>query len=223
MKIFEASFPVTIQRDNIQFHACRFTHGTEPVKSLQTADLGTLSLPESLNNAIPKRQAEFLAGRYCAGKACKNITGAFETFPIGAAREPLWPKGLQGSISHTAGYAIAAVCKNRTIGLDVEELVPLADYETIRKYVCTEAEISLLLEILPPQQALTAIFSAKEAIYKAIYPLVQQFVDFHEMTCVAATASSLTFQPSEKLCQLPARLEVHYHSWDELYFTLCCY
>ncbi|MCV6604473.1 MAG: hypothetical protein OIF34_04145, partial [Porticoccaceae bacterium] len=62
-----------------------------------------IALPQRVSKAVPKRQAEFLAGRHCAALALKSL--GFENTEVqsGENRIPHWPQGAVGSISHTAG------------------------------------------------------------------------------------------------------------------------
>lgn len=70
-------------------------------------------LPASLQGAAPKRLGEFLAGRLAAREALRPFGLAGCSVAIGAAREPLWPEGVEGSISHSRlageGVALCAV------------------------------------------------------------------------------------------------------------------
>ncbi|MCO4206057.1 phosphopantetheinyl transferase, partial [Aeromonas taiwanensis] len=60
-----------------------------------------ITLPPSLQSAAPKRLGEFLAGRLAAREALRPFDLTEHPVAIGAAREPLWPAGLEGSISHS--------------------------------------------------------------------------------------------------------------------------
>jgi 4'-phosphopantetheinyl transferase EntD len=138
-----------------------------------------------VRNAAPKRRQEFAAGRQAAREALRRLghAGAV-TLPADARRRPVWPPGIVGSISHTAGCA-AAIAAHRAryagLGLDVEPNEPL--------------EPSLLPRIGAPGEfdaaraavgstiaACRLVFSAKEAVYKAFNPLWDTFLDFHEVT-----------------------------------------
>ncbi len=142
-------------------------------------------LPNSLKTAAIGRQNEFIAGRICAIKAGKQIGFEVEDLKIGDSREPLWPNGLVGSITHTKGFAIAAVALKthiRSIGIDIEKIISEKRIETIYKMVLTEDD-KLMMKNVPSDMELlacSAIFSIKESLYKAIYPFCKCYFGFKE-------------------------------------------
>jgi 4'-phosphopantetheinyl transferase EntD len=148
----------------------------DPEKGLCEAELPAIA------RAVPKRRQEFSAGRRAARAAMAELDLPPAPIPMGAQREPLWPQGIVGSIAHCDTLCIAAISrKNQSIGLDIEPATPLpADLEDI---ICTPPERAWL-DTLPPQtRGLRAkqIFSAKEAVYKAQYPLTGKVIGFDEV------------------------------------------
>lgn len=132
-----------------------------------------------LARAIDKRRREFAAGRAAARAAMAQLGGAPLAIPMAEDRAPIWPKGWQGSISHKDTLAAAMVTQEAaTLGLDLEEATPLD--EKLLPSICSEAEIN---SIKGSQQALNAklIFSAKEAAYKAQYPISRVLFGFHHL------------------------------------------
>ncbi|SMF56397.1 4'-phosphopantetheinyl transferase family protein [Pseudobacteriovorax antillogorgiicola] len=146
-----------------------------------------LIIPEALDRAVLKRQVEFLAGRKCAANGISQLTGQYfgETLPINEDRSPQWPPSLIGSITHTQGYAGALVGFRQEfagLGLDAERLIE-NDSKGMAKYICCPQELDKLLETgipLDRRQTLTLVFSAKESLFKCIFPLVKTFFGFHE-------------------------------------------
>jgi enterobactin synthetase component D len=148
-----------------------------------------IALPESLSKAVPKRKAEFVAGRHCARlaltRAAEGRGGPFAPPPIGSERAPVWPGGFVGSITHTHGYVAAAAARAegvRSLGLDSERLMSAETAESVGSMVTIEGEIDELegADGLDSLQRLTLIFSAKETLYKCLHPLVGRFFGFHE-------------------------------------------
>lgn len=135
-----------------------------------------------MSRAVPKRLYEFAAGRRAARSAMKELGLEPAAISVGSQREPLWPQDLTGSIAHCDTCCIAAVSKtHRALGIDIEPLTPL-DADLI-ELVCTDAERQWL-RILPENaRALTAkkIFCAKEAFYKAQYPLAGKLLGFADI------------------------------------------
>lgn len=129
-----------------------------------------------------KRLLEFLGGRLCAERALFLLTGVSVGVPRAANGEPVWPPGLSGAISHTDAAAYAVVAPRPGgygIGIDSEALIASCDLADVAALSCTEYERRTWLT---PENALlaTVIFSAKEAVYKALYGRVLRFIAFDE-------------------------------------------
>jgi 4'-phosphopantetheinyl transferase EntD len=125
--------------------------------------------------AVPRRVAEFAAGRAAARRAMAALGLAPVPIPMGADRAPVWPEGLAGSISHAAGVAVAALRRGGAIGLDVEEDAALEP--GLWRLICMPAE----LEAAPAAERgrhVRRVFAAKEAVYKAQYPLSGRLIGF---------------------------------------------
>ena len=130
------------------------------------------------------RVSEFAAGRLCARRALREFGIDGRPLLAGADRQPLWPAGIVGSISHTAGYCVAAVADARAfgaIGIDVEAVGDVI--VEIWPTVFLPCERHRLAALSAPERAIesTLIFSAKEAFYKAQFALVAERLDFHDV------------------------------------------
>ncbi len=68
-----------------------------------------VNFPLSLSKAVKKRQSEYLAGRYIAGHALKQLDVDVIEIPAGKDRSPRWPDKISGSITYTNKKAICAV------------------------------------------------------------------------------------------------------------------
>lgn len=140
-----------------------------PVAEWQRPPLG----PEAavIARAVPARRAEFVAGRAAARAALVALGLSPVAIPRGPAGAPLWPDGIVGSISHAAGLCLAAAAREvdcAALGLDIEEDRPLpAD---LVAEVCGPAERASLPPGDAGGRAALAVFSAKEAAYKALHP-----------------------------------------------------
>lgn len=129
--------------------------------------------------AIPSRQREFAAGRAAARRAMLALGGVALPIPAAPDRAPLWPDGWQGSISHTRTLCVAAVTQMPvTLGLDVEGAEPLN--ETLISRIASDRELSGLTAPDRAKRA-KAIFSAKEAAYKAQYPITKALFGFDHL------------------------------------------
>ncbi len=136
------------------------------------------------------RRATFAAGRIGAAHAMELLDRTPVPVLVGPTREPLWPSGLIGSITHTqqrgrfesivAYTALAPDPGNTGIGIDAELLGRVTSDLTRR--ILTDDE-RLLVERLPPGERdrfVALAFSAKEALYKAQFPLTGAWLGFHD-------------------------------------------
>jgi 4'-phosphopantetheinyl transferase EntD len=141
----------------------------------------------SIPRAVAKRRREFTLGRACAREAMARFGVHHHALVPGPHRAPQWPDGLTGSITHCEGFCGAVVARLgrlHGIGIDAEPNQPFPP-EIIRR-VCTEPEVSHV-EALAGASALAGVdgyrlvFSAKESVYKACYPVVQRVLEFAEV------------------------------------------
>jgi len=132
-----------------------------------------------------QRRGEFTLGRICAHGALSTF--GLESEPIlrnPETREPCWPDSVWGSITHSAGFAAVAVGLKKEIkgvGIDLESFSRSVDFN-IRRHVCVDSELEWL-ESLPTKQAnraLRIIFSAKESIFKCLYPGTKTYLTFKD-------------------------------------------
>lgn len=142
--------------------------------------------------AVPKRRAEFLAGRFAARQAMRAL-GVDARVGRDEQGRPLWPSNVAGSITHGAGRALSAVAhatEVRGIGIDAERLMGAATKRELMTRICSEAELATLAGRLDVPEAVrvTFAFSAKESLYKCLYPLVGHFMDFSAARVVDAEA-----------------------------------
>lgn len=190
-----------------------------------------LELPESLNRAVLKRQIEFLTGRDCARTVLKNLGINFQgTLGIGSSREPLWPSGIIGSITHNAHWALAVAAQCQAIsilGIDLETIIDQETESNIEALVCTPQEQQQLIEAgLNHQQATTLLFSAKESLFKALYPSVQRYFDFScaRLSSVSTENCHISLTLTQTLCNdcpESRKINCYYALDDTQVLTLC--
>lgn len=122
----------------------------------------------SVSRAVPKRVAEYAAGRRAARSALAEIGYHDITLPMGEDRAPIWPEGVAGSITHDAGIALAAVATAdcaQSIGIDLTEARPLP--EGVRDQILRHPKEAVLDEL-----EARSVFAAKECLFKALSPAV---------------------------------------------------
>jgi 4'-phosphopantetheinyl transferase EntD len=138
----------------------------------------------AMARATAKRRAEFAAGRAAARAALRGIGLVPFAIPMAADRAPVWPRGVVGSITHHDGDCLAIVARNQRLaglGLDLEARADLPG--DLWDEVLTAPEMAWLTSQIKPDRGLLAriIFSAKEAAYKALYPVTGKVVGFDAM------------------------------------------
>jgi 4'-phosphopantetheinyl transferase EntD len=146
--------------------------------------------------AVDKRRREFTAARACARAALARLGQPPVAILPGTRGAPRWPPGIVGSMTHCAGYRAAAVARARdgiAIGLDAEPDVSLPD--GVLQAIALDEEHAGLRALRALAGASPApcwdrlLFSAKESVYKAWFPLTGRWLGFEE--------AAITFQPAD--------------------------
>lgn len=142
--------------------------------------------PSHLGKAVIKRQAEYLAARVCARDALDRMQVKGMPWVPENDRCPRWPSPMVGALTHSQGIAGAAVANGEHIagvGIDIERWIDKDRSERLAQAILCEDELMTWQGITSTtEQAawLTRIFSAKESLYKALYPLVGRSFYFHD-------------------------------------------
>jgi len=137
-----------------------------------------------LQKAVASRRIEFGTARWCARQALAKL--GLPPAPIlpGLRGAPGWPSGVVGSMTHCAGYRAAALAYSRevaTIGIDAEPHTALPD--GVGDVIASHAEQRALAELAGAAPEVfwdKLLFSAKEATYKAWFPLTQRWLGFND-------------------------------------------
>ncbi len=140
---------------------------------------------QAVANAIAKRRAEFAAGRRAARAALGNMNAVI---PASKDRAPVWPAGYVGAITHDDGLAMAICARSERmagLGVDLTEAAPFPEH--LRDRVLTAASEQNLNGL-----EARAVFSAKETLYKTLYPQVRHFFGF-EAASIAPDFTSDSF------------------------------
>jgi 4'-phosphopantetheinyl transferase EntD len=130
-------------------------------------------------SSVPKVRRASGAARIVARQLLKRLGQPECALPRGSGGAPTWPAGVVGSLAHDSRVAVAAVgrCGDvGAIGIDVEPAESLPP--ELLELVATPQE-RLRIDDDPYQGRL--LFVAKEAVYKAVYPLDRRFLDHHDV------------------------------------------
>jgi 4'-phosphopantetheinyl transferase EntD len=155
-------------------HVCEAYHDDVPV-DLFSEEAAIVA------RAVVARRAEFATVRHCARMALAQIDVSPVTLVPGEGGAPTWPTGVVGSMTHCTGYRAAAVAmsaKILTIGVDAEPAEPLP--EGLFDLVAIAADSA----VLPCGRGVSwdrVLFCAKEAVFKAWFPLARRFLGFDEV------------------------------------------
>jgi enterobactin synthetase component D / holo-[acyl-carrier protein] synthase len=133
-------------------------------------------------NAVESRRREFITARRCAREALVSLGYPPAAIRSGPRREPQWPSGVVGSITHTRGFRAAAIAPEQvaaSIGIDAEQNGPLPN--GVEETITIPAERNMLAALardFPFTHWGRVLFSAKECVYKAWYPLTGRWLGF---------------------------------------------
>ncbi|WP_051235216.1 4'-phosphopantetheinyl transferase superfamily protein [Marinimicrobium agarilyticum] len=163
-------------------------------------DFATLHVhrPQRLTQACRKRRAEYLAGRYAAKRVLEHLGYPWMQVGSDEDRVPVWPRRLKGSISHTNHEAVCAAFEGgsagASVGVDVERYLCSSKLDSVRELVVTRSERGLIANnAIDESWALTLFFSAKESLFKALYPQTRAAFDFREAEITVLNQSTKTF------------------------------
>lgn len=178
-----------------QIARCHFSVAAYRDELFLSAGIG---FPEHLTPAVAKRRAEYLAGRYLARQVLARLGHHDFTLLRGEDRAPLWPQGIAGAISHNVDTALCAAHRENGlggIGIDVETLMPAKRAEELWSGIISELEHGWLRQQpLAFEQLLTLVFSAKESLFKALYPQVRCYFDFFDARFTKLDMQQQTFE-----------------------------
>ncbi|MEY9858428.1 4'-phosphopantetheinyl transferase EntD [Catenulispora sp. GAS73] len=161
--------------------------------------------------AVDKRRMEYITTRHLARTALTRLGFPPVAIGTGGNREPLWPAGIVGSMTHCRGYRAAAVARVGAgggaavggpgavasrlgtvtgLGIDAEPHGPLPEgvFDTIAR----PDEMPALAELAAERPQVRwdrLVFSAKESVYKAWFPVARRWLGFGE--------ASVAFVPDE--------------------------
>jgi 4'-phosphopantetheinyl transferase EntD len=182
----------------------------------------------ALGQAVEKRRREFVTARACAREGLARLGLPPVPIATGERGQPLWPRGVVGSITHCAGYracALARVQDLAGLGIDAEpnEPLPVGALGEIAR----AEERPWLMQLAHTEPSVSwdrLLFSAKESTYKVWFPIAECWLGFEDATLVLNQAKQ-TFQahllkpwPDVGIC-LPQTLEGHWLVRDGLALT----
>lgn len=140
---------------------------------------------EVIRAALGKRRREFTTVRHCARIALTRLGFAAGPILPGERGAPVWPVGVVGSLTHCAGFSGAALARATDVaalGIDAEPHGPLP--EGVIQVIALPDEIDhlgTLADAFPDICWDRLLFSAKESVYKAWFPLARTWLGFEQV------------------------------------------
>lgn len=140
---------------------------------------------DHVRDAVDRRTRQFATVRGCARRALRRLGQDRPPMVPGRSGEPQWPEGVVGSMTHTDGYCAVAVAERSlvlSIGIDAEPNEPLsagvaglisADRERVRERLLSSTGSQVAWGRL--------LFSAKESVYKAWFPVIGTWLGFKDV------------------------------------------
>jgi enterobactin synthetase component D / holo-[acyl-carrier protein] synthase len=138
----------------------------------------------ALGQAVEKRRREYTTARACARAAFARLGLPVVAVTSGERGEPQWPGGVVGSITHCESYRACAIARSHeivTVGVDAEPNAPLP--AGVLPEIAGPEELRWLRELQHVEPAVCwdrLLFSAKESVYKAWFPLAKQWLGFED-------------------------------------------
>lgn len=152
--------------------------------------------------AVDKRRREFTTARFCARRALRKLDLPPVPLLPGERGAPQWPEGIAGSMTHCAGYRAAAVARTDevvTVGIDAEPREPLPD--GVLDAIALPAELRHVRSLSTQDPSLPwdrLLFSAKESVYKAWFPLAREWLGFEDAELTFEEAGAFTARLGKK-------------------------
>ena len=191
-----------------------------------TGTLRTASVSNEARTPTFKRAREFRAGRACALEALGRLGQASAEIPRAEDGRPLWPDGFVGSISHTDNRAVAIVARSGDVlgvGVDVERYGRLD--ESLHSSILRSEEVRWIQSL--PEQRMdwpTLFFSMKESIFKCLYPITRQWIDFLDVQIIPQRerkTGRVEFPGGNVVLPEDAQLRLRYFEGTDTCLTVC--
>ncbi|MEZ9336486.1 4'-phosphopantetheinyl transferase [Vibrio splendidus] len=183
----------------------------------------------AIAQSVDKRKAEYFAGRFLVARELQNLGFSHKTLEPNSDRSPRLPSDVIGSISHsddlaTVGVLPSSNANRENIGIDIQHLISNEVCDDIESMVATIQEVDLVVRYgLTRTEAVTLLFSAKEAIYKALARFVRGGLDFNSATLIAIDKNTVQFELSKDITSQISDSESRDLNGDKSESIICQY
>ncbi|MEZ9438848.1 4'-phosphopantetheinyl transferase family protein [Vibrio atlanticus] len=192
-------------------------------------DITNVYCPIAIAQSVDKRKAEYFAGRYLVARELQNLGFSHQPLEQNVDRSPRLPNDVIGSISHSDDIAAVGVlpssnANRENIGIDIQQRISSEICDDIENMVVTVQEVDLVVKYgLTRTEAVTLLFSAKEAIYKALARFVRRGLDFNSATLIKIDEDTVEFELSKDITSLISDSESHNLNGDKSESIICQY
>lgn len=137
----------------------------------------------AVRTASTLRRQEFALGRTCGRRALRQLGCGSVPIGVGDTREPLWPRGIVGSITHCGAFWAAAVARRAEVpGIGIDAAANRTLEPAVRELIVACAEEAALAERSTAAVAWDVVlFSVKETVFKAWWPAHRQWLEFGDV------------------------------------------
>jgi len=159
-----------------------------------------IALPAAIAGSAVKRRGEYLAGRIAADRVLTALGHPGFDLRPGEDRTPVWPPGIQGALTHHGTLAIGIGWHRPQrevagLGIDIETLIAAPRTHDLWPGIISVAERAFFATLpLSFATCLTLAFSAKECLFKTLYPLVLRYFDFLDARVVDMQDNHITLE-----------------------------
>lgn len=165
---------------------------------MRLADLPQSGMPPTGN----ARTHAFKCGRKMAVQALRTLGCEVTDIPKSESGAPVWPKGFTGSITHSqsmCGVVAAHTNPIVSLGMDIEDIPRMT--LAVAERICTPDEWAAVQRMEEPTQEAAILFSAKEAVYKCLHPLLNCPIGFQDVSCERTGNGNLAAIPAPHLAE----------------------
>ncbi|HKK17909.1 MAG TPA: 4'-phosphopantetheinyl transferase superfamily protein [Opitutales bacterium] len=171
------------------------------------------------------RKREFVAGRGCARSALAQAGFSRAAILPDEYGVPVWPEDALAAISHSRGYCAAIACRSadyRALGLDLEKTNRLSASAIARTVHPNEQGY-----VRNDQKRASLIFCAKEAFFKAQFPLWHTHGNFHDLEFAVdektglLTIQNISVRFPEDLRALSSKIRFRFSYFNDFVVSVC--
>lgn len=150
-----------------------------------------------VERSVSLRRAEFFSGRYYAREALRQAGCVSGPILRGEKGNPLWPRGVVGSITHDLQKVIAVVARDSGIGgIGIDLIMAPSSIEShLQPFIARDLELHALKSFSSSITPLALAFGLKEAVVKAVSPNIDRYLDLLDIY--------LSFEDGSLIARLP--------------------